>query len=124
MPGARATKNPPPSQQPTRIIISPDDEEEEQNEPTPLKEESSHEEPTPSTEELLAAIRELRQQVADLQNAQQQPSTPPPAEYAPHRDPKANSPTVFTGQTSKFRNYLTQCDLVFALCPHTYVTDE
>src|SRR5438477_1605046 len=76
--------------------------------------------------------RELMQQLAEqltTANAriaaleaerQQQPAA---QDHQP-KDPKLPPPSEFSGKISEFYNFMTQCTLMFTMCPNTYNTNE
>jgi len=70
-------------------------------------------------EEARAEIRNQRAIIATLQRA----STHTPAAEMP-REPKVNKPNEFNGKISEYHTFMSQCVLIFSMCPSSYREDE
>jgi len=99
---------------------------------TPLRDSEDPEEPegfeTPENppedqESELARVRQelqrARERIAALQRANS--ATPAPETF---REPKVNKPAEFSGKLSEYSTFISQCLLIFSMCPISYAHDE
>ena len=55
----------------------------------------------------------------DTSNVSARSISPPPT-----REPKVTKPNKFSGKPSEFLSFMTQCDIIFEMCPRTYAKDK
>uniref|UniRef100_A0A8C5Q2K5 CCHC-type domain-containing protein n=1 Tax=Leptobrachium leishanense TaxID=445787 RepID=A0A8C5Q2K5_9ANUR len=65
----------------------------------------------------------LTQSVQDIQANQNQGLPDPPLEGAHLPEPRLPMPDKFSGRRESFRTFVTSCELMFAIQPHTYYSD-
>uniref|UniRef100_A0A8C5MN20 Retrotransposon gag domain-containing protein n=1 Tax=Leptobrachium leishanense TaxID=445787 RepID=A0A8C5MN20_9ANUR len=65
----------------------------------------------------------LTQSVQDIQTNQNQGLPDPPPEGAHSPEPRLPMPEKFSGRRESFRTFVTSCELMFAIQPHTYYLD-
>jgi len=64
-------------------------------------------------------LRQAHQHIAALQRAAS--VTPSPETF---REPKVNKPAEFSGKLSEYSTFISQCLLIFSMCPISYAKDE
>jgi len=66
-------------------------------------------------------LRQARQHIAALQRAASVTPAPAPETF---REPKVNKPAAFSGKLSEYSTFISQCLLIFSMCPISYAKDE
>ena len=64
-------------------------------------------------------LQQARERIAVLQRANS--VTPAPEAL---REPKVNKPAEFSGKLSEYSTFISQCLLIFSMCPISYTKDE
>ncbi|KAM4691851.1 monocarboxylate transporter 4-like [Rhinophrynus dorsalis] len=87
---------------------------------------------TLTVQELQANQAFLQEQLHDLQPGVPTPTSPPAASAGPSAsgvessrmpEPRVLLPDCFNGERTKYRAFITACELLFAINPHTYSSD-